>query len=83
MLFSRGSSQHRDRTWVSLMQIDSLQSNPQGKPNFEVYDLKLNLNKDSLYSSSFSGKMTMYMLPFHLYGKDGQHLERTAGRVVA
>ena len=42
MLSSRGSSQARDRTWVSGIQVDSLPSEPPRKPlNTEVGSLSL------------------------------------------
>ena len=31
--FSRGSSQPRDRTWISALQADALSSEPPGKPS--------------------------------------------------
>jgi len=33
---SRGSSQPRDQTQVSILQVDSLPSEPPGKPKMEI-----------------------------------------------
>ena len=47
--FSRGSSQPRDQTQVSLIAGDSLPAEPQGKPYnfiFRLYLIKLEKGKD-------------------------------------